>query len=98
MPVPGPTMMTGRSVFSGRRKCFAVWMKTGIRVESVTRSARNVEETPCRFPSVRIVAQGVHGQMHLPGMRLQTGGDGVEAGLELSQQLDELAGGKPELG
>ena len=42
------------------------------------------------LPAVRVVAQGVHGEMHLLGVRLEAGRDGVQPGLEFAQQLDEL--------
>ena len=50
MPVPGPIMMVAASGFSGTRKCFAVWTKTGTLPFPSARSAKNVEQTPrCKW-------------------------------------------------
>ena len=39
---------------------------------------------------MRVVAQGVHGEVDLLRVRLQARRDGVEPGLELAEELDEL--------
>ena len=39
---------------------------------------------PVALSSMRVVAQGVHGEVHLLGVRLEARRDGIQPGLELA--------------
>ena len=98
MPVPGPTMMTGFAPILRQPEMLGRLDENGHGRGFGHAFGQERRGNAVALPSVRVVTQGIHRQMHLFRVRLQAGGNRVKPGLEFAQELDEFLRRKPELG